>query len=79
MSHALLRVIYFVLKERLPYVAYDPQSSPDAQRQRLVRHHCKRLRELGVEETLIDKALADLGLPKAEPKRKGVRRRGRWD
>ncbi len=43
--HAMLRVVYFVLKEKVAYITYVGEELAHKQRERQIRHHCKRLRE----------------------------------
>lgn len=74
--HAMLRVVYFVLKERIPYITYVGEDEAHKQRERQIRHHCKRLRELGAAPELVQQALKELGVSPPEPKRKGARRIG---
>ena len=74
--HAMLRVVYFVLKERVPYITYVGEDLARKQRERRIRHHCKRLRELGAAPELVQQALAELGVSPPEPKRKGARKIG---
>ena len=74
--HAMLRVVYFVLKERVPYIAYVGEEEAQKRRERQIRHHCKRLRDLGAAPDLVQQALAELGVSPPEPKRKGARRIG---
>ena len=74
--HAMLRVVYFVLKEKIPYITYVGEDLAHKQRERQIRHHCKRLRELGAAPELVQQALAELGVSPPEPKRKGARKIG---
>lgn len=76
-SHALLRVIYTVIRERVPFVRTDIAEDPHQQREKQVRHHCRKLRELGVAPDVIQQALAELGVQSPEAKAKGPRRRGK--
>ena len=72
----MLRVVYYVLKEKVPYIAYVGEDVAQKQRERQIRHHCKRLRELGAAPELVQQALAELGVSPPEPKRKGARKKG---
>ncbi|OUC14894.1 MAG: hypothetical protein B0A82_09770 [Alkalinema sp. CACIAM 70d] len=76
-SHALLRVIYTVIRERVPFVRTDTAIDPHQQRERQIRHHCRKLRELGVAPEVIEQALAEHGVQKAEVKTPGPRKRGK--
>lgn len=49
LARSLLVAIYHVLQKREPFAAPESQRDPEQQRQRMVRFHCQRLRELGVE------------------------------
>jgi len=75
-SHALLRVAYFVLKERVPFITYQSQTDQHRQRERQIRHHCKRLRELGAAPEVVQQTLDSFGVVTPEPKRKGPRCKG---
>lgn len=75
-AHALLRVAYYVLKERVPFLTLASQVDQQPQRERQIRHHCKRLRELGVASEVVQQALDSFGVVTPEPKRKGPRRKG---
>lgn len=77
-SHLLLNVAYHVLKERVPFVARTDDATQKLQREKQIRHHCKRLRSLGVAEEVVQQALQDLGVPVTPPPRpKGTRKRGK--
>jgi transposase len=74
--HAMLKVIYFVLKEKIPFIAVQGEMDQHQQRARQIRHHCRRLRELGVAPEMVQQAMADQGVAAPEPKHKGPRRKG---
>lgn len=46
-AHALVRAVYYVLANQEPYRENPPQPFSDQQRQRVIRHHTRRLRRLG--------------------------------
>ena len=52
-AHSLLVVIYHILLHQLPYREPDLQQRDRQERQGLVQHHCRRLRQLGIPETLL--------------------------
>jgi transposase len=51
--HYLLRVIWSVLKNDRPYVEPDATVVEGLQRQRLIPHHTRKLREMGADEQTI--------------------------
>jgi hypothetical protein len=51
--HCLLRVIWSVLKNDRPYVEPDATVVEGLQRQRLIPHHTRKLREMGADEQTI--------------------------
>jgi len=59
-AHSLLRVIYVLLKERRAYREPDPSAMHQLERTKLVRHHTRRLRQLGANESLIEELIAQL-------------------
>jgi transposase len=59
-AHSLLRVIYVLLKERRPYREPDPNAMHELEHAKLVRHHTKRLRQLGASETALEELVAQL-------------------
>jgi hypothetical protein len=56
----LLAVAYAMLKERRPYREPDPEQMHELEKAKLVRHHAKRLRQLGADEALVDEVVAQL-------------------
>jgi hypothetical protein len=65
-THSLLRVVHAVLKEECAYRAPDPKQMHELERSKLIRHHSKRLRELGADDELINQITAKLvATPKA--------------
>jgi transposase len=59
-AHSLLRLIYVLLKERRAYREPDPSAMHQLERTKLVRHHTRRLRQLGASESLIEEIIAQL-------------------
>ena len=59
-GRSLLTVIYAVLKEELPYEEPDPEQMHELEKAKLVRHHSKRLRQLGADEDLINQMVGKL-------------------
>lgn len=61
-AHSLLRVVYAILKEGQPYQNQtpDPKHMHEMERAKLIRHHSKRLRQLGADEGLIAQMFAKL-------------------
>ncbi len=74
--HAMVQVIYFVLKERVPYIADTKADQQRKHRQRQIRHHCRKLRELGAGVEEIQAALQAQGIEVPAPTGKGARRIG---
>lgn len=59
-AHSLLRVIHVVLKEECVYRTPDPKQIHALERSKLIRHHSKRLRELGADDEPINQMVAKL-------------------
>jgi transposase len=59
-ARSLLTVVYAILKEGRPYQTPDPKQMHEMERAKLIRHHSKRLRELGADEELIRQMVAKL-------------------
>lgn len=59
-AHSLLRVIYVVLKTGQPYREPDPQIRHELERQKLIRHHARRLQALGADQETIELMIAKL-------------------
>jgi hypothetical protein len=60
LAQSLLEVAYVLLKERRPYQESDPKQMHNLQKEKLVRHHAKRLRQLGADNELVDEVIARL-------------------
>jgi transposase len=52
-ARSLLTVVYAILKQGEPYRAPDPKQMHAMEKAKLIRHHSKRLRDLGGDEALI--------------------------
>ena len=59
-GRSLLTVVYVKLKEDRPYEEPDPQQMHETKKAKLIRHHSKRLRQLGADEELINQMVAKL-------------------
>jgi transposase len=66
-SHSLLKVIWAVLRSGQPYQERDQSLMNELERQKLVRHHARRLRDLGAEAEVIDEVVERLLYPVATP------------
>jgi transposase len=62
-AHSLLELIYALLKTGRPYQEPDPGALHAAEKEKLIRHHARRLRKLGADETLIDEMVIRLNQP----------------
>jgi transposase len=60
MARSLLEVAYVLLKEKRPYQEPDPQQRHEREKAKLVRHHAKRLRQLGADEGLVEELIQRL-------------------
>lgn len=60
LAHHLLTVIYTVLRDQKPYQEPDPKQVHQLERTKLVRHHSKRLQELGADQQLIQQLVDSL-------------------
>jgi hypothetical protein len=63
MARSLLEVAYVLLKEKRPYQEPDPQHMHEREKAKLVRHHAKRLRQLGADEGLVEELVQRLQQP----------------
>jgi len=52
-AHSLLETIYAMLKTNRAYQESEPEQMHEREKAKLVRHHAKRLRQLGADEQLI--------------------------
>lgn len=62
-AHNLLELIYVILKSGLPYQEPDSGQMYEREKQKLARHHAKRLRQLGADDTLVSELLTRLNQP----------------
>ena len=66
-SRSLMRVIYTILRGGKPYREPDAGILHELERQKLVRHHARRLRELGAEQEVMEEIVEQLLYPVAPP------------
>jgi transposase len=59
-ARSLLTVVYVMLNEDRPYEEADPKQLHEVEKAKLIRHHSKRLRQLGADEDLIDQMVGQL-------------------
>lgn len=57
-AHSLLELVYAMLKENLPYQEPDPAVMHATEKAKLIRHHAKRLRQLGADEKLVEEMIS---------------------
>ena len=57
-AHSLLELVYAMLKSQQPYREPDPTAMHATEKAKLVRHHAKRLRQLGADEKLVDEMVS---------------------
>jgi len=60
LCRCLLRVVYSILKEGRPYVEPDVNQLHTLERQKLVHHHARRLRQLGAEPEAVQQIIEQL-------------------
>jgi transposase len=63
LAHNMLELIYVILKTGRPYQEPDPQKMHEREKAKLVRHHAKRLRQLGADDVLIGELVTRLNQP----------------
>jgi transposase len=78
-AHTLVKAIYYVLATRQPYREAEREPLNEVQRQRVIRHHTRRLRRLGcwlsketlspLQEWYVSRCIPDMEPP--PPKRRG--------
>jgi Transposase IS116/IS110/IS902 family len=64
-ARSLLTVVYAVLKQGRRYEEPDPKHIHELEKAKLIRHHSKRLRDLGADEELIAQILNKCSEPPA--------------
>ena len=57
-AHSLLELVYAMLTNHQPYQEPDPAVIHVREKAKLVRHHAKRLRQLGADEKLVDEMVS---------------------
>jgi len=60
LSHSVLRTIYAMLRDGVAYREPDPRMGVERERARQIRHHAKRLRELGMEPEACDQLIESM-------------------
>ena len=58
LARSLLEVAYVLLQERRPYQEPEPKQMHELEKAKLVRHHAKRLRQLGADNELVEEVVA---------------------
>ncbi len=66
-ARSLLSAVYVILKENRAYEEPDPKQMRETEKAKLVRHHSKRLRQLGADEVLSDQMVGKLNAKQTEP------------
>jgi hypothetical protein len=67
LAHSLLELVYAILKEGRAYQEPDPAQMHELEKTKLIRHHTKRLRQLGADDELIAELVAKLTAPPVCP------------
>lgn len=62
-AHSLLELVYSMLRHNRPYQEPDAGCLHAVEKAKLVRHHAKRLRQLGADEKLIEEMISRLNQP----------------
>ena len=62
-GHSLLKVVWCVLKTGQPYREPDASVMHEMERQKLVRHHARRLRALGADQNAVEQIVERLLCP----------------
>lgn len=73
-AHSLLETIYAILKPNRAYQEPEPEPMHKMEKAKLVRHHAKRLRQLGADEQLIATMLEQIQQQAAPPRQRSRRR-----
>lgn len=66
-AHSVLELVYAMLRDNRPYQEPDPGVMHVTEKAKLVRHHAKRLRQLGADETLVQELVSRLSQTDASP------------
>jgi transposase len=64
-AHSLLELIYAILTSNRPYQEPEPGVIHATEKAKLVRHHAKRLRQLGADEKLVEEMIARMNQAEA--------------
>ena len=62
-ARSVLETAYAVLRDAMPYQEPDPQSMHETEKAKLVRHHARRLRQLGADENLVEQLIQQINEP----------------
>jgi transposase len=71
--HSLLRTVHAMLRDQQPYREPDPAAGAAREREKRIRHHAKRLRDLGMDAQACDQLIEQLmaapvpGTPRRAP------------
>jgi transposase len=63
LARNLLELAHVILRDRRPYQEPEPQRMHELEKAKLVRHHAKRLRQLGADDSLVNELVARLNQP----------------
>jgi hypothetical protein len=64
-ARSVLETVYAVLRDAMPYEEPDLQAMHETEKAKLVRHHARRLRQLGADEKLIEQLIRQTSEPPA--------------
>jgi transposase len=67
LARSLLELAYVILRDRRPYHEPESQQMHELEKAKLVRHHAKRLRQLGADDSLVNELVARLNQPEGRP------------
>lgn len=73
--HSLLRTIHAMLRDQQPYQEPDPVTAAAREREKRIRHHAKRLRDLGMNGQACNQLIEQLTAAAARgilPRRAGI-------
>ena len=66
-ARSLLETVYVMLRDGLPYREPDPNAMHEVEKAKLVRHHARRLRQLGADVALLTQLIEQIPQPVAGP------------
>jgi transposase len=64
-ARSLLETVYVMLRDGVPYREPDPAAMHETEKAKLIRHHARRLRQLGADEKLIAQLVDQISQPSA--------------